>query len=449
MSWGLINTDLAGNNDAPGEVNCPLRTYNMKIGVIGFGAASIGFLSEVIDENHEIHILERSKDIFSSSISGIRSDGKIFVSDTMGGDMEIPLPIQKSVVDFYLEKLHSEDKLNVKTGTSFDRKSSFFDLFYEKGFEPVNSRFWHIGTDKLGSVLTRIFDEFSKRKNVHFHFGSRVDEIDIEKERIILRGEGFEAEFDYVVVAVGRSGHSLIKKVTGRYPEIVESSNTVDIGIRFELPDHVVEEINNEMYEFKVRLKAKTGYTVRTFCNNPSGKVVLENYDDFVTVNGHSNSGGSSESTNFAILCTTRFTEPFRDPIGYGSYISRLSNILAGGRKVILQTYEDFMQTKRTKRLGRVKPTLPDSDFILGDINLVLPRRISVSITEFIEKLSEVIPGVAYPDNLMYAVEVKFYSNKINNGRYKNLKFIGDCSGHTRSITYATGHGRLLGSSLK
>lgn len=141
MSWGLINTDLAGNNDAPGEVNCPLRTYNMKIGIIGFGAASIGFLSEVIDENHEIHILERSKDIFSSSISGIRSDGKIFVSDTMGGDMEIPLPIQKSVVDFYLEKLHSEDKLNVKTGTSFDRKSSFFDLFYEKGFEPVNSRF--------------------------------------------------------------------------------------------------------------------------------------------------------------------------------------------------------------------------------------------------------------------------------------------------------------------
>ncbi len=91
---------------------------------------------------------------------------------------------------------------------------------------------------------------------------------------------------------MGRSGHSLIKKVTGRYPEIVESSNTVDIGIRFELPDHVVEEINNEMYEFKVRLKAKTGYTVRTFCNNPSGKVVLENYDDFVTVNGHSNSEG-------------------------------------------------------------------------------------------------------------------------------------------------------------
>ena len=421
----------------------------MKIGVVGFGAASIGFISEILDEDHEIHVLERSKDIFSSSISGIRSDGKIFVSETMGGDMEIPLAIQNEVVDFYLEKLHPDDRREVKRGVSFDRRSRFFDLFYSKGFEPVNSTFWHIGTDKLSSVLTKIFEEFSTRNNLKFHFGSRVDDIDIEDEKIILRGEGFEAVFDYVVIAVGRSGHALIKKVTDRYPEIVASSNTVDIGVRFEIPDHVLEEINEEMYEFKVRLKTKTGYTVRTFCNNPSGKVVLENYDDFVTVNGHSNSGGSSENTNFAILCTTRFTEPFRDPIGYGSYISRLSNILAGGRKVILQTYEDFIQSKRTKRLGRVKPTLPDGDYILGDINLVLPRRISVSITEFVEKLSEVIPGISYRDNLMYAVEVKFYSNKINNSRYKNLKFIGDCSGHTRSITYATGHGRLTGYSLK
>ncbi len=421
----------------------------MKIGVIGFGAAAIGFISELIGTDHEIHVLERSKDIYSSSISGIRSDGKIFVSSTMGGELEIPLSIQQNVVDFYIDKLDAEDKKSVKTGVSFDSNSEYFDAFYAKGFEPVNSIFWHIGTDKLGSVLTRIFEEFSAFGNIHFHFGSKVDEIDVGDSGVVVRGSDFEADFDRVVVAVGRSGHSLIKRVTSKYPEIVASSNTVDIGIRYELPDHLVEKINREMYEFKVRLKTQTGYTVRTFCNNPSGKVVLENYDDFVTVNGHSNSDGSSVNTNFAILCTTRFTEPFHDPIGYGSYISRLSNILAGGRKVILQTYEDFMHTKRTKRLGRVSPTLPDSGYILGDINLVLPRRISVSLTEFIEKLSSVIPGIAYPDNLMYAVEVKFYSNKINNGRYKNLKFVGDCSGHTRSITYATGHGRLLGRTLK
>lgn len=421
----------------------------MKIGVIGFGAAAIGFISELKDSGHEIHILERSKDIYSSSISGIRSDGKIFVSSTMGGDMEIPVIVQREVVDFYIDKLGSEDRKSVKTGVSFDSRSEFFEIFYAKGFEPVNSVFWHIGTDKLGSVLTRIYEEFSKKNNIHFHFDSRVEELDLTPEGVTVRGQNLEANFDYVVVAVGRSGHRLIKNIAAKYPRIVASSNTVDIGLRYELPDHLLEKINREMYEFKVRLQTRTGYTVRTFCNNPSGKVVLENYDDFVTVNGHSNSNGSSSNTNFAILCTTRFTEPFHDPIGYGSYISRLSNILAGGRKVILQTYEDFMQTKRTKRLGRVEPTLPAGDYILGDINLVLPRRISVSITEFIEKLSEVIPGVAYRDNLMYAVEVKFYSNKINNGRYDNLKFIGDCSGHTRSITYATGHGKLLGASLK
>jgi len=126
----------------------------MKIGVVGFGAASIGFISEILDEDHEIHVLERSKDIFSSSISGIRSDGKIFVSETMGGDMEIPLAIQNEVVDFYLEKLNPDDRREVKRGVSFDRRSRFFDLFYSKGFEPVNSTFWHIGTDKLSSVLT-------------------------------------------------------------------------------------------------------------------------------------------------------------------------------------------------------------------------------------------------------------------------------------------------------
>lgn len=431
------------------EVDKPVMgAISMKIGIVGFGAAAIGFINELKDSDHEIHILERSKDIYSSSISGIRSDGKIFVSSTMGGDMELPLHIQQEVVDFYINKLDPEDRKSIKTGVSFDSKSIYFEDFYSEGFEPVNSRFWHIGTDKLGSVLKKVYEDFSTRPNIHFHFNRKVEDVELINDKAIARGKDFEAEFDYLVIAVGRSGHSLIKKITEKHPELIAANNTVDIGVRYELPDHAVEAINNEMYEFKVKLITKTGYTVRTFCNNPSGKVVLENYDDFVTVNGHSNSASSSQNTNFAILCTTRFTQPFNDPFGYGSYISRLSNILAGGRKVILQTYDDFLNTKRTKRLGRVKPTLPESDYILGDINLVLPRRITVSLTEFIERLGRVVPGVIYPDNLMYAVEVKFYSNKIDNNRYKNLKFIGDCSGHTRSITYATGHGKMLGRNL-
>ncbi|MCK4637853.1 MAG: hypothetical protein KAT33_00375, partial [Bacteroidales bacterium] len=224
-------------------------------------------------------------------------------------------------------------------------------------------------------------------------------------------------------------------------------STKVDLGIRFELPDHIVEELNKEMYEFKVKYKSKTGYMVRTFCNNPSGYVVTENYGDFTTVNGHSKIKDKSRNTNFAVLTTVQLTEPFNDPIGYGSNIAKLTNLL-GGDKVILQTYSHFKDSKRTKNLYRVQPTLDESNFILGDINLAYPRRIIESVIDFIENLNEVIPGISNPDNLVYAPEIKFYSNTLNNNKFKNLKFIGDCSGYTRSIIYATAHGYLMAEEL-
>ena len=244
------------------------------------------------------------------------------------------------------------------------------------------------------------------------------------------------------MVAVGRSGHKLVKKITSKYPEIVLDSTKVDLGIRFELPNHIVEDLNKEMYEFKIRFKSRTGYMVRTFCNNPSGYVVTENYGDFKTVNGHSKLKDKSKNTNFAILTTVQLTEPFNDPIGYGSHIAKLSNLLAGD-KVILQTYSHFKDSKRTKNLYRVEPTLPETEYILGDINLAFPRRVIESIIDFIESLDEVVPGIANPDNLVYAPEIKFYSSSVNNDQFEGLKFIGDCSGHTRSIIYATAHGYL------
>lgn len=419
----------------------------MKICVIGFGAAAIGFLNDIKGRGHEIFVLEQSKDIYSTSVSGVRSDGKLFISSGMGGDLEIPLEMQKEIVNYYLSKLNEIERKEVKSGISFERSSKFFNIFYSKGFEPVNAIFYHIGTNHLKDVLKRSFEELSSSGDINFKFNTKVITIEVLDSKIKIIAENYEDTFDYVVVAVGRSGHKLIKEITEKYPEIVTSGNIIDVGVRFEVPNHVLEEINNEMYEFKVRMRAKTGYLVRTFCNNPSGNVVLEEYDDFVTVNGHSNSNGSSENTNFAILVSTSFTEPFNDPIGYGSYISKLGNILAGGRKVLLQTYGDFLENKRTKKLGRVNPTLSSDYYVLGDINLVLPRRIAISLIEFTERLGEAVPGITYPDNLMYAIEVKFYSNKLNNNKYKNLKFIGDCSGYTRSITYATCHGKMLAKS--
>ncbi len=412
----------------------------MKIAIIGFGAAAIGLIDRIKKTDHEIHVFERSKDIYSSSISGIRADGKLFVSKEMGGDLDVDTELQKKLVDFWIEKTGNGD---CETGSSF-RNLDYYKAFYQKGFQPILSDFYHLGTDQLKEVLFNIYEEFSALKNVRFHFKNPVNEIKIEGDKIRLDDYGV---FDKVFVAVGRSGHKLVKTIIKDYPEIVLDSTKVDIGIRFELPNHIVEDLNLEMYEFKVKYKSKTGYMVRTFCNNPSGYVVPENYGDFITVNGHSKIKQKSKNTNFAILTTVQLTEPFNDPIGYGSNIAKLSNML-GGDRVILQTYSHFKNSKRTKNLYRVEPTLDPKYFILGDINLAYPRRLIESIIDFVENLDHVIPGVANADNLVYAPEIKFYSNLLNNETFDNLKFIGDCSGSTRSIIYATAHGHIMGDEI-
>jgi len=413
----------------------------MKIAIIGFGAAAIGFIEKSKDSQHEIHVFEKSKDIYSSSISGIRADGKLFVSDEMGGSMKIDLQLQKDLVDFYIAQT---DSSTVETGSSFTNQE-YYKAFYEKGFQPVTADFYHIGTDQLKQVLYNIFEDFSKRKNIFFHFNHKVEKVTPTNDGVLLDGKD---KFDKVVVAVGRSGHKLVQNITKEIPDLILDNTHVDLGVRFELPNHIVQELNEEMYEFKIRYKSKTGYSVRTFCNNPSGFVVTENYDDFNTVNGHSKLYEKSSNTNFAILTTVHLTEPFNDPVGYGSHIASLANLLAGKDKVILQTFKNFKDSKRTKHLYRVKPTLPEDKYILGDINLAFPRRIAESIIDFIENLDKVVPGIANPDNLLYAPEIKFYSNVLDNSKLENLKFVGDCSGETRSIIYATAHGWLMAEEI-
>lgn len=412
----------------------------MKIAIIGFGAAAIGYIERIKKAGHEIHIFEKSKDIYASSISGIRADGKLFVSKEMGGELDVDLDLQKKLVDFWIEKTGNGE---------FEKGSSFADLdyykkFYEKGFQPVLSDFYHLGTDQLKEVLLNIYEEYRALPKVHFHFEKEVAGIKVTDGKVDI---GFDERFDRVIVAVGRSGHKLIKSILRQYPNLALDSSRVDIGVRFELPNHIVEDLNREMYEFKVKYKSKTGYMVRTFCNNPSGYVVTEHYGDFTTVNGHAKIKQKSKNTNFAILTTVQLTEPFNDPIGYGSNIAGLSN-MQGGNRVILQTYSHFEDSKRTKNLYRVQPTLPADKYILGDINLAYPRRIIESIIDFTENLNKVIPGITHPDNLVYAPEIKFYTNTLNNHAFENLKFIGDCSGFTRSIIYATAHGYLMAEEL-
>jgi hypothetical protein len=412
----------------------------MKIAIIGFGAAAIGFIEKMKGSGNEIHVFEKSKDIYSSSISGIRADGKLFVSKDMGGELDVDLELQKELVDFWISKTGNGE---YETGHSF-RNQDYYIQFYEKGFQPIISDFYHLGTDQLKEILFHIYEDYKSLSDVHFHFNSPVSSLEVVDGGVKI---DYNETFEKVILAVGRSGHKLVKTVISKYPKIILDSTKVDVGVRYEVPNHIVSDLNKEMYEFKVRYKSKTGYMVRTFCNNPSGYVVTENYDDFVTVNGHAKIKEKSKNTNFAILTTVQLTEPFNDPIGYGSNIAEMSNML-GGKRVILQTYSHFKNSKRTKNLYRVEPTLASSKYILGDINLAFPRRIIESIIDFIENLNEVVPGIAQPDNLVYAPEIKFYSNTLDNDQFENLKFIGDCSGYTRSIIYATAHGHLMAEEL-
>jgi len=413
----------------------------MRIAIIGFGAAAIGFIEKIKDSNNEIHIFEKSKDIYSSSISGIRADGKLFVSKEMGGDIEVEIALQEKLVEYYISK--TVDR-KFEKGSSFTNRE-FYKQFYAKGFQPIISEFSHLGTDQLKQVLYTIYEDFKTYKNIHFHFNENITDLEVIPGKVKLNNDD---AFDKVVVAVGRSGHKLVKTIIKKFPNVVTDNTMVDMGVRFELPNHIVDELNKEMYEFKVKYKSKTGYMVRTFCNNPSGYVVTENYGDFATVNGHSKLMEKSENTNFAILTSVKLTHPFDDPIGYGSHIAKLFKLLAGDKKVILQTYQNFKSSKRTKHLYRVNPTLDRDSYILGDINLAFPRRIAESIIDFIENLATVVPGIANGDNLLYAPEIKFYSNKLSNNTFDDLKFIGDCSGGTRSIIYATAHGWLMAERL-
>ncbi len=418
----------------------------MKIAVIGFGAGAIGFLGALKGSEHQIDVFEKAKDIHSSSVSGIRADGKIFVSADMGGDLQVDLDLQKKVVEYYLSKVScSPDK--IEKGSSFTN-SKYFESFYAQGFNPIHAEFWHIGTDELKNVVTNIYEELNSYDNINFHFNSQVDKINLNPKAEIHLSNGDKQQFDKVVVGVGRTGHRLVKSIINQHPDLIMENTKVDLGVRFELPNHIVENLNREMYEFKVQLRTASGYSVRTFCNNPSGYVVTEKYEDFMTVNGHAKLNEKSSNTNFAILVTHSFTQPFNDPIGYGSYIAKLSNILAGGDKVILQTFGDFARSKRTKHLGRVKATLPQNEYILGDLNLVFPGKTCQALTEFIISLDKVLPGIAYSDNLMYGTECKFYSNKVANNLNSNILFMGDCSGWTRSITYATAHGAMLAQDI-
>lgn len=434
-----------------------------KLIFVGFGPATIGgllALSRILKKDDPVSILviEKSENLSKSSLSGLRSDGKIFVSEEIGGSIQIPLSLQNDILNFYLSFINKHDLEEITSKHKnyekiFNEESKNFHKF---GFKLAKADYYHIGTDLLPQLLTSIFDNFTKiftDLNIPFSTIFSCEQVDIDFllklvifSNILLKNKKSIEHFDRLFIGVGRSGYKFLETFKKNNPEYANKENIpiVDFGVRIEYPAFITEELDKKFYEFKVFYKTDYNQIIRSFCNNPNGFIVTEEYENkMTTVNGHSFKEKKSENSNFAILCSHKFTEPFNQPNTYLEKIVELANTLSGKNKVILQTFKDFKNNKRTKKLWRTKPTLNSDSYILGDLNYIFPRKTAESIIEFINNLGKIIPGIDADDNLIYGIEAKFYNEILNSKLLKkdNIYLIGDCSGKTRSIMYATCHG--------
>lgn len=377
--------------------------------------------------------------------AGAFSDGKYNITNDFGGTLYEHIGRKKAI-----ELMEYVDEINVTHGGEGTRMYStagtrFKKLCMQNKLNLLNASVRHLGTDINYVVLENLYAELKDK--VEFRFNYQVDRLEMADGGYrVYCGEQFD-DCEKCIVSVGRSGSKWMEKVC-REMKIPTSSNRVDIGVRVEIPAEIFSHLTDELYESKIVYRTeKFEDNVRTFCMNPNGIVVNENTKGIVTVNGHSyeDPAKQTESTNFALLVSKHFSEPFKDSNGYGESIARLSNMLGGG--VIVQRFGDLIRGRRSneKRIeeGLVRPTLAATP---GDLSLVLPKRILDGIIEMIYALDKIAPGTANDDTLLYGVEVKFYNMEVDIDEnletpYKGLYVIGDGSGVTHSLSHASASG--------
>ena len=390
--------------------------------------------------------------------AGAFSDGKYNFSTSFGGWLNDYIDDQEvlKLIDYVDEinmQLFNEVLPNGKQPKVFTSKNSKWKnecLKYDMHLLDGSVR--HLGTENNLIILQRMYENL--KDNVDFIFEKKVEEINQDGDTWISVLNDTIIKSKYLVAAPGRSGAQWFSEEC-KDLGLKLTNNQVDIGVRVEVPNKVIEHITDEIYELKVKYRSN-GYEdiIRTFCMNPGGHVVTENTDGIITVNGHSfdNPKLRSDNTNFALLVSNTFTEPFNEPYKYGKSIASFSNMLGGG--VIVQRFGDLIRNRRTdqKRLNKsfIKPTLNATP---GDLSLVLPKRHLDNIIEMIYQLNNICPGIANDDILLYGVEVKFYSSRIelNNQletSLNNLYAIGDGAGITRSLSQSAASGIVVARSI-
>ncbi len=387
--------------------------------------------------------------------AGAFSDGKYNITNEFGGTLYEYIGRRQAI-----DLMNYVDQINMENGGGDTKlystgNSRFKTLCLKNDLHLLTASVRHLGTDINYDVLSNLYAHLKDKADFYFHTPVHaIRSLGASPEEGSSGTEGFEVETDrgtysctWCIASVGRSGSSWMEGVCDSLG-IRTRSNQVDIGVRVELPAEVFQEITDELYEGKIVYKTqKYQDMVRTFCMNPKGAVVTENTNGIVTVNGHSyeDPAKQTQNTNFALLVSKHFTDPFHDSNGYGESIARLSNMLGGG--VILQRFGDLIRGHRStqKRLSKsfVTPTL---DATPGDLSLVIPKRILDDIIEMIYALDKIAPGTANDDTLLYGVEVKFYNMKVEidenlETSHKGLFIIGDGSGVTHSLSHASASG--------
>ena len=450
--------------------------------IVGAGPAGIYCAYELIEKNPNLNVLliEKGYDIFNRrcpvlehkiakcpivrGVSGCQpacsitdgfggagaySDGKFNITSEFGGWMTDYL--DNDVVE---KLINYVDEINLKFGatTQITDPNTPEVLAIEKraiavGLKLLRAKVRHLGTEQNLEILKKIYRHLEDK--ITMIFKTKVTEVIIEDNTIKgVRTQNDEYLADKVVLAVGRDGAKWLSDVCTSNG-IKMTNNQVDVGVRVETNDIIMEEINRTLYEGKFVYKSSVGTTVRTFCSNPSGHVVVENHSGIMLANGHAYHDPSlgSKNTNFALLVSHKFSDPFDKPNEYAYEVSRLANQLSMG-SVIIQKYGDIKKGRRSsaKRIseGFVNPTLKEA--VPGDLGLVLPYNTMISIIEMIEALDHVTPGIASDHTLFYGVEAKFYSARpeVNDKfetKINGLYVAGDGAGLTRGLAQAEANG--------